>query len=360
MSVTTQEIQAAVEQYGNKSAAAQALGITRNALRWRLENVKVSETVEQHRQDEHHALRSALQPPRLVVDVPAFKVAAPGRVKWLAFSCPHCPLQDDEAVEFVVQQIEWHRPDVVVHLGDGHEMASAARWNNEERFGLASEFTAHLALLRKIRQAAGDARLIFLPGNHDANLLAVDRIDPRYRGLLDYRYWEGAELRHWEQPCEYVYDRDRGAVRLGQVTFSHGYECNQSSDEMQSITLGNPYGLFVSGHTHRPLPVTQAGKTKAVPLPYWYANAGTIRDIVDSAVYMTRKRRHLWGQAVVIGDCYVPPAGEPLPMERQWDAETVVFRMFNEVAKEREPMPSDFGTPEELLELLEMREGCEA
>ena len=352
MGVTTQEIRAAIDTYGSKSAAARALGITRNTLRWRLES---NDVIERGRGEDVSALRAALEPPHINA-VTAEPMGISGRVRWLAFGCPHCPLEDPAAIDFVDEKIVEFRPDVLVHLGDGHEMDSASKWRNEYTWGLATEFKAHIELLRGRRELARrvnpNARCIFLPGNHDANLLTVDRIDKRYRGLLDYRYWEGSELRHWEQPAEYLYDPDRGVFRLGQVTFAHGYECNQSSDETQGFTLGVPHGLFVSAHTHRPAEVTQAAKTRLIPLPYWYANAGTIREIVDTPIYMYRKRRHLWGQAVVMGDCYVPKDDEPLPQERQWDAETIVFRMFNDIYKTIPAPQSEYGDPEELVKLL--------
>jgi predicted phosphodiesterase len=248
----------------------------------------------------------------------------PERVTFLAFSCPHCPLEDKEAVDWLVQEIAGRKPSVVVHLGDGHEADSASRWPSEYDWPLSEEFKAHNEFLRRVREAQPSARRVFLPGNHDANLQAINRIDKKLRDLCDYRIHED-ELKHWEQPCDYVYDRHRGVFRLGQVTFGHGYEAAANADEVQSITLGSPYGLWVGGHTHRPLPVTQARKTQQIPLPYWYANAGTLRDIWD-VDYMTRKRRHLWGQAIVVGDVVVTKSPR---MSRQWDAETVVRTMFD-------------------------------
>lgn len=250
-------------------------------------------------------------------------------VKFIAFSCPHCPLEDPEAIGWLVEQIGTRSPDVIVHLGDGHEADSASRWPSEYSWSLVDEFRAHNELLKGIREAAPSARRVFLPGNHDDNLLSINRIDKKLRGLCDYRsqpQWE-PELSMWEQPADYVYCRKRGVFRLGAVTFAHGYESGTSGDEFQSIRLGVPYGLFVGGHTHRPLPVTQAARTRTLPLPYWHCNAGTLRDIWD-VPYMTRKCRSLWGQGLVYGE--TETGRRPRMTRASWDAELVVRRMFDD------------------------------
>ena len=248
--------------------------------------------------------------------------------KFLAFSCTHCPLQDNEAIEWLIQQIRQHKPDVIVHLGDGHEMASCSRWPNEYDWDLELEYVEHNRILRNVRKAAPkDARLLFLPGNHDANLLAVGRLDKRYRNLLDYRDHESEFIeKNWEIPTSYEYNKQRGVFRLGQVTFAHGYEAGQNADEFHTLLLGVPYGLYVGGHTHRPMAPTRAFRTKAVPLPYWYANAGCMREMNPD--WMKRKRSNLWGQAAVLGEVSILKSPR---VNKNWNAETRIFRMKEEV-----------------------------
>lgn len=253
---------------------------------------------------------------------------------FLAFSCPHVPLHDPEAIDWLEDNIRERSPDVLIHLGDGHEADSASRWPSEYDWCLSDEIEQHNDLLKRLRMAAPKARRVYLPGNHDDNIVTLNRIDKKLRGLCDYRVLE-SELAsgNWEMPCTYQngYVRSKQNVfRLGQVSFAHGWEASASADELQACDLGLPWGLFVSGHTHRPTPVTQAHKTKTQPLPFWYANAGTLRDI-DEVPYMDRKKRSKWGQAIVVGEAeewrynsgYIPTS--PL-----WSAETIVFRMFDE------------------------------
>jgi predicted phosphodiesterase len=244
-------------------------------------------------------------------------------VRWIAFGCTHVPLIDLDAREWILEQIRGWRPNWVIYLGDGHESASASRWPHEYEWTLSGEFRKHDQFLRDIRLEAPNSQRVFCWGNHDANLLAINRIDRQLRDLCDPRDHE-KELKAWRQ-VPYVYCRRRGVFRLGQVAFSHGYEHGANSDEAQAILLGDPFGLFVSGHTHRPVAVTQACKTRTIPLPYWYANVGCLRDLKPA--YVERKRTHGWGHACVVGECL--PTKSPR-LSRQWSAETRIFKMYDD------------------------------
>jgi len=255
-------------------------------------------------------------------------------VSFVAFGCSHAPLQCDDAISVICERIRELAPDRVVHLGDLHEADSASRWPSEYGWTLQDEFAAaNEKVLKRVRVANPnpDAAYVFLPGNHDDNLLAIDRIPKNIRGACDYNIpqysqgvgkappvWLNEEfLTHWRTMAKYRYNRVDGTYRIGAVNFSHGYECGASSDEFQSITLGWPMGLFISAHTHRPSPgePKQSMRTKTLPLPYWYLNAGCTRDMECS--FMERKRQQMWGIAMVYG--WAMPISSPR-FSRTWDA----------------------------------------
>lgn len=257
-------------------------------------------------------------------------MATAPREKFIAFGCLHCPLVDEEAVDWLKETIVEEQPDVVVCLGDAHEADSASRWPSEYEWSLADEFESVNRTLESVREVCPGARHIFLPGNHDDNLLAINRINKKLRGLCDYRrqpellpeLFPANEL--WEQPADYVMDRERGCFRLGQVTFTHGYITAAGSDMKQAIMFAEPNGLLVSAHTHRPAAVEQATYSSKIDLPYWSANTGTLRDIWE-VEYMRRKDRTKWGQGLVVGEVAItkgPRSG------RTWDAETRIFRGY--------------------------------
>ncbi len=250
-------------------------------------------------------------------------------MSWIAFGCVHAPLHDPEAIDWLIGQIKEEKPDYIIHLGDGFEADSASRWPSEYNFTLADEFIEHDKILLRIRKASPKSKKVFIEGNHDNNLIALNRIDKKLRGLCDYRIHQlNKELvAHWEMPTIYNNCRRRGVWRLGEVAFAHGYACGVKGGENEACRMANEYGLYVRAHTHRPTNgVVRAMKTGKIPLRYWYANAGTLRGLDPD--YMKRNSKELWGQACVVGQCQ--PIKSPR-REKTWEAEVRIFRMFDEV-----------------------------
>lgn len=247
--------------------------------------------------------------------------------KFLIFSDIHFPLQDDSALEWLLAQIEDFNPDVLIHAGDGLEADAASRWDSEEDWDLLREYTLHNEFLKTVREVSPNSRKVFIEGNHENNIISRHRIPAKLRPLCDYRIHH-SEFQYWEQPTEYVYG-PKGVFNLGQLSVYHGWETNVSSDEFQAYFLGKPYGLSVCGHTHRPIQVTQARRTKAIPLPYWYANSGCLTHLDRD--YNTRKRHIEWGQACVIGEVDCPRRPRPdWFYRRNWDAETLIYKTYEE------------------------------
>ena len=244
---------------------------------------------------------------------------------FVAFGCAHVPLTDQGAFQWLLSQIREVKPDVIVNLGDWFEADSVSRWPSEYDWSLEDEYRKGDSMMAEIRAAAPSARRIFLPGNHDDNILAQARVPIKLRSRVAWNVpqydskgkWLNKELlTYWERPASYIYCRRRGVWRLGQVTFSHGFESSLNADLHQSILLGVPNGLYVGAHTHKPLPVTQAVRTPSIPLPYWYANVGCLRDL--KPVYVQRKRTHGWGHACIVGEAH--PDGRHRHT-RHWSAE---------------------------------------
>lgn len=260
-------------------------------------------------------------------------------VKFVAFSCPHAPLHDKAALTVIAARIAEYAPDVVVCLGDLHEADSASRWPSENDWTIEDEFhSANEEVLKPLRLANPNPRAeqVFLPGNHDDNILALDRIPSKVRGRCDWTtrqytkkdVWLNEELMtKWTTVSSYRYNRREGTWRIGSVVFAHGYEAGVSSDEFQSIILGWPYGLFISGHTHRPTqgPPKRVMRTKGVPMDRWYLNAGCTTDM--DRTYMHRKRQMMWGHGVVYG--WSRPIASPR-FSKTWDAYCELIKPYEE------------------------------
>lgn len=240
---------------------------------------------------------------------------------FLAFSCTHCPLQDENAISWLLDQIAFRRPDYIIHLGDGHEADAASRFVSEYDWDLRDEFNEHNSVLRDIRLAYSPAKRVFLPGNHDANILEWNRINKKLRGLCNFMEYEPELRNYWSVPSLYEYST-RGVFRLGQVTFGHGYSSAANADEIMAIEFCVPFGLWVGGHTHKPVDVTRARKNARVSLPFWYSNAGCMRTLKPH--YARRIRTFGWGQAVVVGEFLRDFRYNQL--RPQWSAETVIYR----------------------------------
>lgn len=235
---------------------------------------------------------------------------------FLAFSCVHCPNHDPDGIDWLVQQIADRQPDVVVNLGDTIEtncLSSFAKVNEDT---LAAEYESADDVLSRIVDAARGAKLVWIEGNHEERYRR-----PEYAALsklIDYRKRIPAAS-GWKHIARH-YHPD-GVFRMGQVSFSHGFNTGVASCKREAIQLGVPNGLYVYGHTHRPHPVHRIalGTTK---LPYWHANVGTF--IKPGPDYMQSKDDSLWGQAVVVGHANTKRTYDH---RHGWEAETIVNKM---------------------------------
>lgn len=271
------------------------------------------------------------------------KVELHNPVHFASFSCPHFPVADERALDYSIEHVAelGTKPGrrVVICKGDLYEADSASRWPSEYSWTLEDEYAAADAFLYRLRMAAGDdVEFVFLPGNHDDNLLAINRLDPKIRSLCDWRRPQHSRggiqinkelLTYWKIPTRYEYHPIRGCYRIGQACFSHGYRADQSADEFQAIDFCWEFGIYIGGHTHRPTPdgdPIQAQKTKQCKLRVWYVNSGCLRDM-DDVPYMLRKNRSNWGQAVTTGE--VEPLKSPR-RERRWNVRNNVYRMFGD------------------------------
>lgn len=251
--------------------------------------------------------------------------------KIVAYGCKHCPLHDAGAIDWLIALITREKPDLVVDLGDGIEANAASKWEDakELAISLADEYTAHNAILERIRKASPKANHWYIAGNHDDNINRIGRLDPRVRTLCDWSSLKNQpELQHWRVLRDYNYSRHRGCFSFGPIFFSHGYETTATKQGKEALyfTKNWPFSLYLSAHTHRPTEV-RGVCWNDMPLDRWYANVGTMRDM-DSALYMDRKAKWNWGQAAAVIET---KALKSPRQSKEWDARVEVFRMYDDV-----------------------------
>jgi predicted phosphodiesterase len=257
--------------------------------------------------------------------------------KVLAYSCTHIPRQDDQAVAWLLRRISDEQPDVIVHLGDLVEAEAASKFKHSGvTWDLLNEYEQADEHFLNVYEAYPPARRVFLKGNHDANISDIGRIDSALWRLADPKL----NMKRWslfEHPAEYVFDKFRGTFKLGQITFAHGWSTAVNANKIHALELSEPYGLYVGGHTHRPERVAQVHATQTLPLPYWAANVGTLRDIVD-VHWMERKRRSRWGQAIFIGevDTSWTFLDGMMPSTRRWSGDVEVYRTYYDIIEKEQ------------------------
>lgn len=248
--------------------------------------------------------------------------------KIIAYSCPHGILVDKDWEAWLVKRIRQEKPDEVICLGDLHEAMHASRWPSAYNWTMTAERDDVARHMDRITRAAPDVPKTLLMGNHDANMLNVLRIDADKFGhdTFDWTLWYDRQLNQdgWNIGCEYVYDPEWGAVQRGQVTFTHGYSAGTQADKEMALVIGQPYGLTVSGHTHRPKPVTQVMASTRISLPYWFANPGCGRTLKPD--YAQQKLTQDWGQGLVVVEYEEWRYPNYMPREPRWEAWTEIFR----------------------------------
>lgn len=227
--------------------------------------------------------------------------------------CPHTPL---DTWRWALDHITDRQPDYVVFGGDLLEATAASRFPHEEEHSLLDEYRFARARIRELLDAAPNAQHVFIEGNHDHNLRAPNRIPRDIRELLDYRN-HIADLRHFRF-IPYINNPD-GCFYLGPVTFLHGFASGATSGVTEGIIHGVPYGLSVRGHTHRPKPVTQIRKSAALPLPYWYANSGTLGPLKPD--YANRLNTSEWAAGITVGSARM---GRRHYSRKQWEGELIL------------------------------------
>lgn len=216
-----------------------------------------------------------------------------------------------------------------MNLGDWHDSDYASRWDNENHWTALSEFEALRDDALDLRKAAPRARFVWVHGNHDDNPLQPGRVPEKVRGAVEEckrRILEPA-IQGWIQ-VPYAHT---SYYRLGQVTFQHGAQTNVYAERDQAIAYGVPFGLHVSAHTHRPKRITPVEAFGGPIFGLQYCNVGCGADW-DQMRYIARSKHHLWGRAMLFGECDASLDPNLLYATKMWDAELKIHSMASPYA----------------------------
>lgn len=247
----------------------------------------------------------------------------------VAFGDLHAPTTHQGFWEWLCQTIKDESPDVIVNVGDWFEGEAGSRFAKDERkvWTIMKEFQTVADQMKAINELAPNAQKVWLWGNHEAHIFQYDpqRMNPDMRALIQARYEECLKplLDGWiVKPYGH-----RQNWYIGQLGFRHGSDVSAAA-VTQDMGDYCPYnGLLVTGHTHRPMPVTQLRIGKAL-WPFHAANCGTGADW-EKMHYMDNSRLSQWGRGALVAEVSSPGIleGKRLYSSPKWKAEMRIHSM---------------------------------
>lgn len=158
----------------------------------------------------------------------------------------HVPFHDKGAWNLVLKAIRELQPDRVVTLGDFMDAYSVSSFPKtpERREGLGSEIKAGNVELDRLGEAAGDAKVVFLEGNHCFRLQRyLAEKAPELFDLVEISALLNIKKRGW------TFVPYRNHITFGKVAYSH--DIGFSGKNAVAQNLDSFGGNIVTGHTHR-------------------------------------------------------------------------------------------------------------
>lgn len=262
----------------------------------------------------------------------------------MALSCTHAPLTHKPYWDWVLGIIRDFKPDTFIHLGDLYEGKPAKKWPkwSDENWSMVHEHRCVAKQVAQINELV-PGKKVWLMGNHDDNIFGnqPDRIADDLKESVHWQHNVDAApaFKDWKV----IPYSERGRFRLGPITFQHGTKATATAEKTQGYLHGVPYGLYIQGHTHRPIQVTQC-EERQTPIPYWFANPGCGADW-DRMHYMQRCSMGRWGRGAIIGECTVSSVKhrDAAFSSKTWEAELLVHSWAEKVKESANPIAHKYG-----------------
>ena len=227
------------------------------------------------------------------------------KIKQRAIVIPdqHFPIHSPQAVDCVVQAIDFIKPDIVINLGDVGEWASVSPWQykgNRKRPPLEyvlplvdEEIKAvnkGLDLFDKACDKAKVKKKYMCIGNHD---IWLDFFVEKYPYMKNYTFKEALRLKK-RKYITYDYNRP---LTIGKLTFLHGAYATMYHSKKHLDSYG---ASIIYGHTHD---VQMHSQTKlGGTIGAWCL--GCLKDMSSEKNSWLRGRLHNWTHAFGIVDWF--------------------------------------------------------
>lgn len=199
------------------------------------------------------------------------------------------PYHDQLALSKLLKVAAERRPDQIVQIGDGIDFPQVSQWSKGTAGEYAETLQEHIdgyrnAALLPLREAAPEADIVWIEGNHDLRLR--DFVKKYAAPLSVLRALEVSQLFGLEElDIRYV----RGPHRVATNTVAiHGHESGGycAGATAWDTKFTKRYGSdknFVFGHTHQPFLLSRAYGYDGRVTPRFTMNAGSIMDPVAAS-----------------------------------------------------------------------------
>lgn len=171
----------------------------------------------------------------------------------------HHPFADHEARSVALQIVRDFEPDLLIAGSDGVDFYSISKFDKDpkRKFDVQDEIDAWKQGQREWNDAAGDARKVFVPGNHEDRLRRWTWRHPDMIGLDSLAFhkvmgFEDLDLEYEEETIGENYARTE--IEVGPLVIKHGSVIRKHSaytarGEMEKEFYSVP--VLFTGHTHR-------------------------------------------------------------------------------------------------------------
>jgi predicted phosphodiesterase len=250
----------------------------------------------------------------------------------------HFPIQCNEAIEWTFNEVEDFKPHIMVFGGDAYDGEAWSRWNNDNDWDQYEEYVSVARYFQRFNDMDFIKKKIWMYGNHEDNLFQPDRVKKSQRPMLDWKAFDPPGeialrdvVKDWQVIRAYGSDVHRN---IGSISFTHGTKIGQNAARDEALAHAPHMGLCVSGHTHKPVPVTRITHAGGIPGDVWYANAGTSID-PRKAKYMKRSMMQGWGRGIVnieihSRDATLVNEGRKIFRTKVWEAETRIKGIYRD------------------------------
>jgi len=198
------------------------------------------------------------------------------------------PLHDALAVKKLVQVARDVQPDAIVSVGDLVDFRNVSRWSHQTALEYAPVLQDDIdatvnEVLRPLREAAPNARITWVSGNHCERL--SEFVQKFAYPLTTLRALSMENLFSLDElDVQYVHGPHRVATNT-YVIHEHeagGYAASPSAWDTKFTKRYGSDKSFVFGHTHSPSLITRAYGFKGAVTPRFTMNVGSVMDPVKA------------------------------------------------------------------------------